>query len=684
MRTLQSYLGGRWVTGTGESRVLKDATTDEDVATLPGLQHDFGEVLHYARSVGGPKLRKHTFHERALMLKALAIHLTEKKGDLYALSSATGCTKTDSWIDIDGGIGVLFTYGSKGRRELPNAPFLVDGPPESFAKDGSFRGFHIQVPRQGAALHINAFNFPVWGMLEKLAPSILAGVPVITKPATPTAFLAEACVREIIAADILPEGALQLICGSVGDIMDHMSGQDMVGFTGSAWTAAKLRSHACVTERSVHFTAEADSLNSSVLAPSSAPGTPEFDLFVREVAREMCTKAGQKCTAIRRAIVPSTMVEDFAKALQARLQKVPVGNPRSEGVKMGPLASRGQTDEVRKAIESLKTNADMVLGASMPELVDARPEVGAFVAPTLFVVQGGAGKRADAPVNTVEAFGPVSSIVPYDGLDEAIDVVRMGGGSLVSSVFARSKDEGRDLVLGMAAFNGRVLVVDEACGRTSTGHGSPLPHLVHGGPGRAGGGEELGGMRGVMHYLQRTAIQGSPDMLTAVTGTWVDGSQRKTDNGHPFRLKFEALDIGDSVVTDSRKISLEDIERFADLSGDQFYAHMDDKAAAANPLFDGRVAHGYFVVSMAAGLFVQPDPGPVLANYGLDRCRFTTPVYPGDVLHVEFTCKQKSLRIDKGYGEVMWDTQVVREDGEVVAAYDVLTLVETIEPAKDA
>lgn len=679
MRTLQSYLRGTWVDGTGSERVLKDATTDEPVAVLQSPALDAKDVLTYARSVGGPNLRKMTFHERALMLKALALHLTEKKAALYELSSATGCTQKDSWIDIDGGIGVLFTYGSKGRRELPNSRVLVESPAEVFAQDGSFTGVHVRTPREGASVHINAFNFPIWGMLEKLAPSILAGVPVITKPATPTAFLAEACAREMVASGILPEGAFQMICGSVGDLFDHLDGQDMVGFTGSAWTVAKLRSHAAVTERSVHFTAEADSLNSSILAPSAEPGTAEFDLFVKEVAKEMCTKAGQKCTAIRRAIVPAHLTQAVVEALQDRLQKVAVGDPRDASVRMGPLASKDQTSEVKKAIDALGAQATMVLGKDMPNLINARPDVGAFVAPTLFVVEGAAGARDDAPVHQVEAFGPVSSVVPYDRIDEAVDLVRKGGGSLVSSVFANVANEARELVLGIAAHNGRVMLVDAACGKTHTGHGSPLPHLVHGGPGRAGGGEELGGIRSVYHYMQRTALQGSPDMLTAVTGEFITGARRNTDTEHPFRKCFEDLRIGDSVVTKSRTITLEDIERFADLSGDRFYAHMNEEAAAANPFFEGRVAHGYFVLSMAAGLFVDPDPGPVLANFGLERCRFTTPVYPGDELHVEFTCKSKSLRIDKGYGEVAWDTAIVRADGEVVSAYDVLTMVSTRE-----
>ena len=673
MKTLQSFLFDEWVTGTGGGRVLEDACTGEAVATVHSGGFDAKEVLRCAREVGGPALRKMTFHERALILKELAKYLSANKEALYEVSTRTGCTKSDSWIDIDGGIGVLFTYSSKGRRELPNAHHLVEGPPEFFAKDGSFGGLHLAVPKEGAAVHINAFNFPMWGMLEKFAPAFLAGVPVITKPATPTAFLAEAAVRQIVASNLLPPGALQLICGSVGDLFDHLDGQDSVGFTGSAATAAKLRAHSSVVERSVKFTAEADSLNSAVLAPSSEPGTAEFDLFVREVVKEMCTKAGQKCTAIRRAFVPEAYVEATVDALKARLAKIAVGNPRNETVRMGPLASKDQVKEVQNAIDALSKEAAFAVGGDMPALIDAEAGVGAFVAPTLLVANDGSNLSA---VHAVEAFGPVSTVVPYKTNNDAIEMVKRGEGSLVASVFAKSADDARELGLGVAAHHGRVLIVNETCGRTSTGHGSPLPHLVHGGPGRAGGGEELGGIRGVKHYLQRTAVQGSPDMLTALSGQYIPGAARREDE-HPFKRNFDDLQIGDSVTTGSRTLTIDDIERFADLSGDTFYAHMDEDAAKAGGVFTGRVVHGYFVLSMAAGLFVWPEPGPVLANYGLERCRFTTPVYPGDELHVVFTCKSKSLRIGSGYGEVAWDTQVIRGDGEVVAAYDVLTMVDS-------
>ena len=670
MKTLQSFLFDEWVTGTGGPRVLEDACTGQAVATIHSGGFDARDVIRCAREVGGPALRKMTFHERALILKELAKYLSERKAELYEVSSHAGCTSADSWIDIDGGIGVLFTYASKGRRELPNAHHLVEGPAEFFAKDGSFGGLHVAVPKEGAAVHINAFNFPVWGMLEKFAPAFLAGVPVITKPATPTAFLAEATVRHIIESKLLPPGALQLICGSVGDLFDHLDGQDSIGFTGSAGTAAKLRSHQCVVERSVKFTAEADSLNSAIVTLSSSPGTAEFDLFAREVVKEMCAKAGQKCTAIRRAFVPEPYVEAAVGAIKDRLAKVSIGNPRSDSVRMGPLASRDQVTEVQKAIAALTEGTTVALGDRMPDLVDASPDIGAFVAPTLLVADRGPA----AAVHSIEAFGPVCTVVPYRSHDEAIDLVKQGAGSLVASVFAKDTDDARTVGLGIAAHHGRVLLVNEACGRTSTGHGSPLPHLVHGGPGRAGGGEELGGIRSVKHHLQRTAIQGSPDLLTALTGEYVAGAKRR-DEVHPFTLTFDRLKVGDSVTTSSRTLTTDDIDRFADLSGDRFYAHMDEKAAQAGGVFKGRVIHGYFVLSMAAGLFVWPDPGPVLANYGLERCRFTTPVYPGDELHVVFTCKSKSLRIGSGYGEVAWDTQVIRADGDVVASYDVLTMV---------
>lgn len=670
---LKSLVEGQWIEGEGSERPMFDATSGEVIFNLKNGGFEPEAAVAYARDKGGPTLRRMTFHERALMLKALGMYLMEHKAELYELSYMAGCTKADTWIDVDGGIGTLFVYGSKGRRELPNATHLVEAGTEGLAKDGSFLGLHVMSPLRGVAVHINAFNFPVWGMLEKMAPSLLAGVPVITKPATPTAYIAERAVRLMMTSGLLPEGAVQLVVGSVGKLFDHLGGQDAVGFTGSAGTAAKLRAHPAVVARSTRFNAEADSLNASVLAPSAAPGTSEFDFYIREVAKEMCVKAGQKCTAIRRAMVPRSHLEAVIEGLRGRLQKTAMGNPRNETVRLGPLASTDQRAELDKAIARLSEGSEVAIG-DRPDLVDASWDKGAFAAPMVLVSND---PKARA-VHEVEPFGPVATLIPYDDLNDAIDLVGQGGGSLVTSVFTKSPVEARELALGIAPFNGRVLVVDERCGKTSTGHGSPMPHLVHGGPGRAGGGEELGGIRAVMHYLQRTAIQGSPDILTAVTGNYITGAERKT-GVHPFKKRFEELEIGDSIITESRTISLEDIERFADLSGDHFYAHMDEESAKASPFFEGRVAHGYFVVSMAAGLFVEPSPGPVLANYGLERCRFTTPVYPGDELHVAFTCKSKSLRIDKGYGEVAWDTEIIRKDGTVVAAYDVLTMVSTIE-----
>jgi oxepin-CoA hydrolase/3-oxo-5,6-dehydrosuberyl-CoA semialdehyde dehydrogenase len=651
--------------------VVHDATTGEPVASVSSEGIDVAAALEHARRRGGPALRQLTFPQRAGMLKALGAHLAEHKEDLYRLSTATGATHSDARLDVDGGTGVLAVYASKGRKELPDAGFVVDGEPEVLARDGSFLGLHLLVPREGVALLVDAFNFPVWGMLEKLAPAILAGTPVVVKPATPTAYVAEAAFRLMVDSGVLPEGAIQLVCGSLGDAFDHLTGQDAVCFTGSSATAARLRAHPAVIASSVRFTAESDTLNASVLGPSARPGTAELDLFVDEVAREMTIKAGQRCTAIRRALVPAGLVDEVVTRLRDRLAGVAVGDPRRDGVDMGPLVSVEQRDEVARAVAKLGASAEVVAGGAGGVPGDAGR--GAFLQPTLLLAR----ESTSSPVHDVEAFGPVSTVVPYDGVDEAVELARLGRGSLVTSVFTPDRDEARTLTLGLAAHHGRVLVVDERCGKSQTGHGSPLPHLVHGGPGRAGGGEELGGMRSVHHHLQRVAVQGSPDTLTALTGTFLPGATRREVTEHPFKKHFEDLEVGDSLVTGRRTIALEDIERFADLTGDRFYAHMDEEAARRSPIFGGRVAHGYFVISAAAGLFVWPDPGPVLANYGIDRLRFTTPVRPGDELHVVLTCKRKSPRPGSGYGEVAWDTQVVNQEGKVVAAYDVLTMVAT-------
>jgi oxepin-CoA hydrolase/3-oxo-5,6-dehydrosuberyl-CoA semialdehyde dehydrogenase len=670
---LQSYAAGGWVSGSGEGLALRDATTGEVVARAGADGLDMRAMLEHARQVGGPSLRRLTFHERAALLKALAKLLTDHKDELYTLSYATGATKGDSWIDIDGGIGTLFVYASKGTRELPNGRVYVDGAVEALSKGGSFLGQHICVPLEGAAVHINAFNFPVWGMLEKLAPALLAGVPVIVKPATQTCYLAERAVRRIIEAGILPPGALQLICGAVGDLFEHLTCQDLVCFTGSAATARKLREHPVVVANAVRFTAETDSLNSSILGPDAAPGTPEFDLFVREVTREISVKAGQKCTAIRKALVPAAHAAAAAAALTASLERIVVGDPRLDNVRMGPVASLAQRREVLEQLGRLKREAEVVAGeGARPAPLGADAERGAFIAPTLLYCRD--PERAQA-VHAVEAFGPVCTLLPYESLDGAIALARRGGGSLAASIFSADDAVAAQLVLGLAPFHGRIVVVNRSCAKESTGHGSPLPHLVHGGPGRAGGGEELGGIRGVLHYMQRTAVQGSPDVLAAVTGRWVRGARELDPGTHPFRKPFAALAIGDTFHSAERLVTVEDIERFAQLSGDHFYAHMDEAQAARNPLFGGRVAHGYFLVSAAAGLFVDPPYGPVLANYGLDNLRFLKPVKPGDRIRVRLTCKEKSLRPAQGYGEVRWDTAITNQDGEAVANYDVLTMV---------
>ncbi|HET9107511.1 MAG TPA: phenylacetic acid degradation bifunctional protein PaaZ [Steroidobacteraceae bacterium] len=671
--SLQSYIAGRWISPSAPGAALRDATTGEVIAHASTEGIDTSAALEHARAVGGPSLRKLTFHERAACLKALAKRLTELKEEFYTLSYATGATRTDSWIDIDGGIATLFVYASKGMRELPDSTIFVDGGVEALSKSGGFVGQHICVPLAGAAVHINAFNFPVWGMLEKLAPTLLAGVPAIVKPATATSYLAERVFRRIVESGLLPEGAVQLLCGSVGDLFDHLTCQDLIAFTGSASTAQKLRQHPVIIEQAVRFTSETDSLNSSILGPDVQADSPELDLFVREVVREMSVKAGQKCTAIRRAIVPESRIAAVLEALRAALGRIVMGDPRLDGVKMGPLASLSQRREVLERIKTLQTEAELVCGGvSASELKGAEADRGAFVAPTLLYCRD---PRAARAVHSVEAFGPVCTLLPYRDLEEGISLANRGGGSLVSSVFTTDDSVAARLTIGMAPFHGRVLVVNRHCAKESTGHGSPLPHLVHGGPGRAGGGEEMGGIRGVLHYMQRTAVQGTPDVLTAVTGRYVRGARELDPGKHPFRKTFHELAIGDTFRSGEREVTLADIEAFAALSGDRFYAHMDEEAARRNPLFGGRVAHGYFLISAAAGLFVDPPYGPVLANYGLEGLRFTKPVKPGDRIKVRLTCKEKSFRRDKGYGEVRWDTEITNQAGETVASYEVLTLV---------
>jgi oxepin-CoA hydrolase/3-oxo-5,6-dehydrosuberyl-CoA semialdehyde dehydrogenase len=672
---LQSFAENHWFESESDGVQLKNAIDGQPVAFASSEGLDYSAMLDYARRVGGPNLRRHTFHQRANMLKALAKMLLENKKELYALSTQTGATRSDTWIDVDGGISTLFVYSGKGRREMPNSCIFPDGPTEPLSKNGTFVGQHVFLPLEGAAVHINAFNFPCWGMLEKLAPCLLAGVPAIVKPATSTSYLTELMFRRMIESEILPEGSIQLICGGVGDLLDHLNCQDVVAFTGSKNTAEMLQQNANVIDQSVRFTAETDSLNASVLGPDAGPGTPEFDLYIKEIVREMTVKAGQKCTAIRRIIAPSQYTAELVTVLGQALAEIRIGNPANKEVQMGALASFGQRDEVRERVGDLSREADIVCGnMDHFEVIDADARKGSFFAPVVLQCQD---PLANGSVHHIEAFGPVSTVLPYDSLDDAITLARMGGGSLVGSVFTNDDEVAETLALGMAPFHGRLLITNRDSAGESTGHGSPMPHLIHGGPGRAGGGEEMGGIRGVLHYMQRTALQGSPTTLGKISKRWIRGGAENTDGPHPFTRTFEDLTIGDTLHTDSRTITVEDIENFAELSGDKFYAHMDEELAAKNPFFEGRVAHGYFIVSMAAGLFVEPNYGPVLANYGLDDLRFNTPVSIGDTLKVRLTCKQKSRREDEEYGEVRWDTEVTNQDGEVVAGYDVLTMVAT-------
>jgi oxepin-CoA hydrolase/3-oxo-5,6-dehydrosuberyl-CoA semialdehyde dehydrogenase len=672
---------GRWWTpGTLDGALeVADASTGALVTRVSASGLDVQGALDYGRTTGQASLGALTFHQRALTLKALAQALTERKQELYDLSARAGATRADCRIDVDGGIGALFTYASKGRRELPNSRMVLDGPVENLSKDGSFLGRHIYTRLPGVAVQINAFNFPVWGLLEKFAPAFLAGVPTVAKPATPTAYVAEAMVRILVESGLLPDGSLQLISGMVPDLFDHLRLGDLVAFTGSASTAASLRRHESIQSGGVRFTCETDSINASVLGPDAVTGTPEFDAYVAQLVTELTAKAGQKCTAIRRAIVPRALADDVVAAVRARIgERVVVGDPRAEGVTMGPLASRTQRDEVLRQVAKLvAAGGELAIGGlDQPSVVHAdgtrgTAPAGAFVAP---IVLRFADARTEA-AHTVEAFGPVASVLGYDSVAEAADLVARGGGSLVTSVATHDPAVATELVGAIAASNGRVLLLDRDDARTSTGHGSPVPHLVHGGPGRAGGGEELGGMRAVLHHMQRTAIQGTPDLLTAITGVWHEGAAADSGAPHPFRKSLAQLRIGDQVQTRSRRITLDDIEEFATSTGDTFYAHMDEDAAKANPFFPGRVAHGYLLVSWAAGLFVDPAPGPVLANYGLENLRFLTPVVPGDSIRVTLTAKQITPRETDDYGEVRWDARILNQRDEVVATYDVLTLV---------
>jgi oxepin-CoA hydrolase/3-oxo-5,6-dehydrosuberyl-CoA semialdehyde dehydrogenase len=672
MAVLRSYIGGRWQAPSQEGVPLLDAVTGEEVARVSSAGVDFGAALDHGRRVGGPALRELTFHQRAALLKALAGHLREHRDDLYRLSARTGATLADARFDVDGGIGVLASYASRGRRELPNDTVHVDGATEPLGKGGTFAGQHVHTSRLGVAVQINAFNFPVWGPLEKLAPAFLAGLPSLIKPASLTAYLTARLVELIVESGVLPEGSVQLVCGDAGDLLDHLTEQDDVAFTGSAGTARRLRAHPVITGRSVPFNAEADSLNCSILGLDARSGGREFDLYVDQLVTEMTVKAGQKCTAIRRAFVPAPLLQDVAAAVRERLAAVVVGDPADPGVTMGALAGRAQRDEVRRAVQTLTNAGKRVYGdPDRVEVAGADSERGAFMSPILLLADD-----PDRPEpHEVEAFGPVTTLLPYSSAGQVIELAARGRGSLAGSIVTADTGFAREVVLGTAPWHGRLLVLSQADAAESTGHGSPLPTLVHGGPGRAGGGEELGGVRGVLAHMRRTAVQADPDTLAAITGRWVPGARRTETATHPFRKHLEELRPGDTVVAGPRKVTLADVEHFAEFTGDRFYAHMDEAAARANPFFDGRVAHGYLVVSLAAGLFVDPDPGPVLANYGLENLRFLTPVYPGDELTVTLTAKRIEPREGADHGEVRWDAQVTKQDGATVAAYDVLTLV---------
>ncbi len=679
MTTLQSYIAGRWI-GQEAAQSLRSAVNGQAVASTHAEAIDFAEALAHARRVGIPALMKLDFQQRAERLKALAKYLAANKEALYAVSAHTGATRADGWIDIEGGAGTLSAYASIGTNELPSGNLVHEGPAFPLGKKGGFAGTHILVPRGGVAVHINAFNFPVWGLLEKFAPSFLAGMPCIGKPATATSYLTEALMKLIVQSGILPEGSLQLVIGSTGDLLDRLEGPDVVTFTGSADTAARLRVNANLVRQSIPFNAEADSLNCAILAPDVTPDDEEFDLFVKEVAREMTIKAGQKCTAIRRAIVPRQHLDAVAEKLRARLAKTVIGDPSREDVRMGALASRDQQADVAERVATLLQGAELVYGArdGFSPVGDGVSE-GAFFAPTLLLSRKPLEHDA---AHDIEAFGPVSTLMPYDsadGIDEALALAARGKGSLVGTLVTRDPAIAAKAIPVAAAWHGRLLVLDREAAAESTGHGSPLPVLKHGGPGRAGGGEELGGLRAVKHYLQRAALQGSPTMLAAVTGEHVRGAALRESEVHPFRRYFEELRVGDSLLTHRRTVGEADIVAFGGISGDYFYMHFDDEAAKASP-FGKRIAHGYFVLSAAAGLFVSPSPGPVLANYGLDTLRFVKPVGIGDTIQARLTCKRKIDRNKKdasgqGQGVVAWDVEVTNQLGELVASYDILTLV---------
>tara|TARA_B100000242_G_scaffold55686_1_gene33382 strand:+ start:4071 stop:6116 length:2046 start_codon:yes stop_codon:yes gene_type:complete len=675
MKKYENYALGNWVSGNGNETVLHNAITGAEIGTVSsGL--DFSSMMEYARDIGSPALRKLTFQQRGLMLKKLALHLHRVKSKFYPISFQTGATKIDSWIDIEGGIGNLFANASL-RRQFPDQYFHVEGSAAPLSKNGTFIGHHILVPKQGVAIHINAFNFPIWGMLEKIAVNLMAGVPAIVKAATLTSFLTESMVREIIESDILPKGSLQLICGSARGILDHVDSEDVVTFTGSADTGKMLKSNQRLIEKAVPFNMEADSLNCSVLGEDGVPGTPEFDIFIKEVQKEMTVKAGQKCTAVRRVIVPEKLIEDVQIALGQRLSKTTIGDPSVEGVRMGSLAGKSQKTEVLENINKLAKSQEIVFGNEESfEVVGANKDKGAFVSPFLFL-NSYPFKNLDC--HDIEVFGPVATIMPYKDVNEAIKLARLGKGSLVCSLVTNDMKLAEQFVLGASSMHGRILILNESCAKESTGHGSPMPLLTHGGPGRAGGGEEMGGIRGIKHYMQRTAIQGHPSTVTAITKQYQIGAKQNIDGPHVFRKYFEEIQIGDTVITEKHLVTLDNIEEFAELSGDKFYAHMDENSLDGT-IFTERVAHGYFILSKAAGLFVDPPKGPVLLNYGIDECRFTKPVYPGMTIGVRFTAKEKIIQEKKdendiAKGIVKFLVDVYDDENDTVMLATILTMV---------
>jgi len=677
MNKLGNYITGKWVTGDGDGQVLADAVTGENIAIASTEGLDFSAILDYGRKVGNRALRKMTFHERGRMLRALAIFLTERKEKFYQVSYKTGATKTDSWIDIDGGFGNLFSNASL-RRKFPDLSYCTDGEAVSLSKTGSFMGHHILVPKEGVAIHINAFNFPVWGMLEKCAVNWLAGVPAVVKPASITSYLTEAVVKEIIASGILPEGALQLICGSAGDILDHVTYQDVITFTGSKSTGLKLKSNARILNEAVPFNMEADSLNAIVLGEDVDPSMAEWDIFIKEIRKEMTIKAGQKCTAIRRIFVPGNKMEDVWKAIALSLQQTTIGNPLNEKVRMGSLAGESQRSEVKGRVQKLLASSQIVYGSlDSVEVIDADIKKGAFMSPILLKNEK---PFSSDEVHEIEAFGPVSTIMPYKDISEAVELSKKGKGSLCSTIVTADDRIAVEYILNAGTHHGRMLVLNASCAKESTGHGSPLPMLVHGGPGRAGGGEEMGGIRGVKHYMQRVAIQGSPTSITAITKIYQQYAKGVSPNIHPFKKHFEELQIGEQIVTPKRLITQEDIERFANLSGDHFYAHVSDTDFTGT-MFDKQVAHGYFIMSAAAGLFVDSyEKNPVLLNYGIDELRFTKPVYAGTGIYVRFTCKEKIPQDKKDESElskgiVKWLVEIIDDADEQVGIATILTMV---------